>query len=342
MMNTFKKYFLGSLIFTLIAVVIGFFLWYENGGSLGAGLSAVFIVAVLGVLETCLSFDNAIVNVNVLKKMEKKRQQRFLTWGIAIAVFGMRVLFPIVLVALFAHINPRSALHMAIYDPTQYGEVLHNSHLIIAGFGGAFLMMVWLKFFFNAEKDIHRIHSIERHMTKLWQMEAIEAAVVLLFLELMSYGIDPAHAHEFFVAGVRWVVVYILLNGMEWLFAHPQDLVGSVARTGLSSFIYLEVLDASFSLDGVIGAFALSNNIFVIALWLWIGAYFVRSFTIYMMEQGTLQAYRYLEHGAFYAILALALLMMIGSFVHIPETVVWLIGAVFIWLSLYSSRKSRD
>ena len=110
-----------------------------------------------------------------------------------------------------------------------------------------------------------------------------------------------------------------------------------VVKTGLVSFIYLEILDASFSLDGVIGAFALSNNIFIIAMGLGIGAFFVRSFTIYMLRQGTLQSYRYLEHGAFYAIGALSALMYIGTLMEVSEIITGLIGAGFIVLALYSS-----
>ena len=113
-------------------------------------------------------------------------------------------------------------------------------------------------------------------------------------------------------------------------------------KTGLISFLYLEILDASFSLDGVIGAFALSSNIFVIAAGLGIGAFFVRSFTIYMLRQGTLQSYRYLEHGAFYAVVALAIMMLIGSVIHLPEVVVGGIGLVFIVLSFYSSWKENN
>lgn len=339
-MNTFKNYFFWSTIFTVICLGIGFVVGYLTNG-IAWWLSTLFIVAVLGILETCISFDNAIVNVNVLKDMDSIRQKRFLTRWMLIAVFGMRILFPILLVSIFASINPLQALHLAIYNPVQYWHILQDSHLVIAWFGGAFLMMVWLKFFFNKEKSIHRVQKLEKGMTKLGQMEAIEAAVVLLLLELVSYGIDPAHSHEFFVAGVWWVVLYILINGIEAFFWHGSQGVNMVAKTWLASFLYLEILDASFSLDGVIWAFALSNNLIVIAAGLGIGAYFVRSFTVYMMKQWTLESYRYLEHGAFYAIIALACTMLFGSFIHLPEVVIGLIGAVCIWLSLYSSWKEN-
>lgn len=333
-----RKYFFRAIVFTIVCLVTGFFygysLWWRE-----VALSSVFIIIVLGLLETSISFDNAIVNVNVLKGMNDTRQKRFLTRWMVIAVFGMRVVFPVLLVAIFAGMTPWAALSLAVTDPSQYGHILNDSHIVIAGFGGAFLMMVGLKFFFNKEKSIHWLRRFEQSLTKLGQMEAIEAATVLIVLEVFSYFIDPAHAHEFFVAGVWWVVLYILINGIGSFFWHGEHGANMVVKTGLVSFVYLEILDASFSLDGVIGAFALSNNIFIIAMGLGIGAFFVRSFTIYMLRQGTLQSYRYLEHGAFYAVIALAIMMLIGAVVHLPEVVVGGIGLIFIVLSFYSSWK---
>ena len=328
-----------SAVFTVVCLIVWFVVGYLGKWTIMWWLSTMFIVAVLWLLESSISFDNAIVNVNVLKYMDGKWQKRFLTWWIVIAVFGMRVLFPILLVSIFAKINPIEAIRLAISSPDQYGQVLADSHIVIAWFGGAFLMMVWLKFFLNKEKNIHRLNRLEKGMTKLGQMEAIEAACVLIVLELFSYFIDPAHAHEFFVAGVWGVVLYILINGIEALLWHGNHGVGMVAKTGLASFLYLEILDASFSLDWVIWAFALSNNLLVIATGLGIGAFFVRSFTIYMLKKGTLSSYRYLEHGAFYAVLALAVMMFVWGIVHLPEVLVGTVWLVFIVFSLYSSWK---
>ncbi|MEI7557503.1 MAG: DUF475 domain-containing protein [bacterium] len=86
-------------------------------------------------LEISLSFDNAVVNATVLKKMDEKRQHRFLTWGIAIAVFGMRIFFPLIIVAIVGGINPIAALNLAIFDPNTYAAILTGSHITIAGFG---------------------------------------------------------------------------------------------------------------------------------------------------------------------------------------------------------------
>ncbi len=99
----------------------------------------------------------------------------------------------------------------------------------------------------------------------------------------------------------------------------------------------LEVLDASFSFDGVIGAFALSQNLFVIAIGLGIGAMYVRTMTIMLVERGTLSQYRYLEHGAFYAILALSVIMFTQTLIHIPEAITSLGGAVLIGVALLAS-----
>lgn len=336
-----KKYFLSAIIFSILSIIGWFFYGYELWG-INMAISTVFIIVVLALLETSISFDNAIVNVNVLKNMNDLWQKRFLTRWMIIAVFGMRILFPIILVALFASMTPRAALNLAISDPAQYGQILQDSHIIIAWFGGAFLMMVGLKFFFNKEKNVHWINKLEQGMTKLGKMEAIEAATVLIILEWFSYFIGPAHAHEFFVAWVWGVVLYILINGLWSLFGHGDHWSNVMVKTGLISFLYLEILDASFSLDGVIGAFALSSNIFVIAAGLGIGAFFVRSFTIYMLRQGTLQSYRYLEHGAFYAVVALAIMMLVWSVVHLPEVVIGGIWLVFIMLSFYSSWKEKN
>src|SRR5690606_28965997 len=104
---------------------------------------------------------------------------------------------------------------------------------------------------------------------------------------------------------------------------------------------YLEVLDASFSFDGVIGAFALTSNLFVIAIGLGVGAMYVRSMTIMLVEKGTLAQYRFLEHGAFYAILILSVIMYVQTIYHIPEVITGLGGAALIGVALWSSIRWR-
>ena len=113
----------------------------------------------------------------------------------------MRVLFPLLIVSVFGNIGPIHAVQLALFDVNQYAEILHHAHVPILGFGGAFLMMVGLKYFFNPEKDTHRLGMMERYLTRMGKMQAIESALVLIMLYMFSQYI-PQQANEFFVSGV--------------------------------------------------------------------------------------------------------------------------------------------
>ncbi|MFY8048850.1 MAG: DUF475 domain-containing protein, partial [Erythrobacter sp.] len=287
-----------------------------------------------------LSFDNAVVNASVLKEMDEVWQKRFLTWGIAFAVFGMRIVFPLAIVAIAAGIGPMEALDLSLNNPSEYERLVSSAHIGIAGFGGAFLAMVGMKFFFDADKDVHWIDSIERALSKVSNLPAIEIAILLLGMWGISMLLPVEDAHTFLVAGMLGLVTFIAVEAVShWLEMREEAarLAGAVVRSGFGGFLYLNILDASFSFDGVIGAFALSNNMIVIALGLSIGAMFVRSMTVHLVKQGTLAEYRYLEHGAFWAIVVLGAIMLVSAVVHIPETITGLIGAILIGLSFWWS-----
>ncbi len=328
------KYFKGSLIVTLIGLILGFLIGFLSGG-IKTGLSALFIVVALAIIETSLSFDNAVVNAKVLKTMSEKWRKRFMTWGIAIAVFGMRIVFPLVIVAILAKMGPFEALNLAITDATKYAEILKSSHIVLMGFGGAFLFMVALKYFFDVEKDVHWIDIVERPLARLGKLEAVEITIVLLTLIGIS-KLLPHESTQFLIAGLYGLIAYVIVGGIGAFFEAPSLTLG-VAKAGLASFLYLEFLDASFSFDGVIASFVLTNNIFIIAIGLGIGAMFVRSLTIMLLEKGTLSQYIYLEHGAFWAIIGLVAIMFFGLFIHIPEIIASLISILFIGTSFVSS-----
>ncbi|CAI3938880.1 DUF475 domain (TerC2) [Commensalibacter communis] len=330
------KYFKGSFVFTIICLGLAAALGFNATGTVTGALSTVFICAILGVLEVSLSFDNAVVNATVLKDMDPLWQRRFLTWGILIAVFGMRLVFPLLIVGIAAHLDPISALDLAIKHPDQYAQILSGAHVGIMGFGGSFLALVGLKFFFDAEKDVHWISVIETQLAKFSKLEAIEIVIVLLALFGISKFLTTSEALTFIIAGIFGIITFIAVEAIGTLL-DSEDASTTVAKAGLGAFLYLEVLDASFSFDGVIGAFALSTNLFVIALGLGIGAMFVRSLTVMLVELDTLSSYRFLEHGAFWAILALSGLMFVSVCKEVPEVVTGLIGAAFILLALYSS-----
>ena len=337
-MATLRKYYGFSFIFTLICIALGIWYgWSSTGGSISGMAAMLWIILVLSVLEISLSFDNAVVNATVLKDMDPVWQKRFLIWGIAIAVFGTRIIFPLAIVAIAASLGPIETIQLSLNDPREYERIVSSAHVGIAGFGGAFLTMVGLRFFFDNNKDIHWIRVVEQQLSRFAALPAAEIAILLLVLWGISTMLSAEEALTFLVAGILGLVTFIAVQGISKILEiheEKQRLAGAAVRSGLGGFLYLEVLDASFSFDGVIGAFALSNNMVVIALGLSIGAMFVRSMTIHLVEKGTLAQYRFLEHGAFWAIIVLGAIMLLSARFHIPETITGLIGAVLIGLSL--------
>ena len=332
------RYFRWAFIFTALGLALGAALGWHTTGTLGGMAGVFFICTVLAVLEISLSFDNAIVNANKLKTMDPKWQHRFLTWGIVIAVFGMRIVFPLLIVVIAAKIGPWQAMVLAASRPDEYARIMHDAHLPIAAFGGTFLLMVGLGFFFDSQKDVHWVGWLERRMQRYATIRGIEVGLALSVVLIFAHFLPPEE-NETFLRSAIWGLLTFL--GVEVLggfldYSQKQTLAAG-AKGGLGAFLYLEVLDASFSFDGVIGAFALSQNLFVIAIGLGIGAMYVRSMTIMLVEKGTLAQYRYLEHGAFWAIIALSMIMFLQSFVHIPEVITGLGGAALIGISLWSS-----
>lgn len=334
--STFQ-YFRWAIVTTVVGLALGAGLGWQTTGTVGGTASIFFVCLVLAVLEISLSFDNAIVNANKLKDMRPEWQRRFLTWGILIAVFGMRILFPLLIVVIAANIGPIDALVLAASRPEEYSRIMHEAHLPIAAFGGAFLMMVALSFFVDHDKDVHWLQWLEARMSRYATIRGIEIAFVLVLILAFSRILDGEETVVFFNAAIWGLLTFLLVEVLGGLLDNSQEVLAGAAKGGLGAFLYLEMLDASFSFDGVIGAFALTNNLFVIAIGLGIGAMYVRSMTIMLVERGTLTQYRYLEHGAFYAILALSVIMFLQSIVHIPEVVTGLGGAVLIGISLWSS-----
>ena len=330
-------HFRGSIVFAAAALAIGAWLGWNMTGTLPGMLSTVWICVVLAVLEVSLSFDNAAVNAIVLKDMDPVWQNRFLTWGIAVAVLGMRILFPLIIVAVVASLDPVSAFRLAIDHPSQYSAIMSDAHTGLMGFGGAFLGLVGLNYFFDSEKEVSWIAAIEEPLKKVASIDAIQIAILLLAVYATSLMLNPPEGHTFLVSAIFGILTFIAVEIIGHLLEAPDETTGIVAKAGLASFLYLEVLDASFSFDGVIGAFALSSNLFIIAIGLGIGAMFVRSMTIFLVRKGTLSEYRFLEHGAFYAILTLAAIMFISTFHEIPEVITGALGAVLIGLSFWSS-----
>lgn len=334
------RYFTGSFFVTIFGLIAAY-LWGEHVHN-GTGLTCVFIAAVLAILEISLSFDNAVVNAMKLEKMSEKWRHRFITWGILIAVFGMRFLFPIAVVALFAKLSVLNVLDMAFNNVNQYAHYLELTHAPIVAFGGAFLLMLFMDYFTESEKKVHWLPFIEQKIQCLSCVRGICTITTLLVLGLLMLKLEPSVQASVFKSGIAGIITYLLIDGLaEWLGKRQEERAKLCADTikcsGLVGFLYLELIDASFSLDGVLGAFALSKDILIITIGLFIGAMFVRSLTIMLVEKKTLEQFLYLEHGAHWAIGVLSVLMFISTFHEVPEVVTGLLGLAFIVSALISS-----
>ena len=178
----------------------------------------------------------------------------------------------------------------------------------------------------------------------LGKVEAVSIFIAIISLLLSLNLVAENYKFAVLTAGLWGIIIYVGVNIIGTILEKEESNtnVSEIIKKGsIGSFLYLEVLDASFSFDGVVGAFAITKDIVVIMIGLGIGAMLVRSFTIYLVEKGTLDEYIYLEHGAHYAIGILALIMLLSMKFHISEIVTGLIGVVFILLSLRSSIKYK-
>ncbi len=348
----FLRTFGWSFATTIAGLIAAGLIW----GAQGFG-----VVLILAILEISLSFDNAVVNATVLKRMNPFWQKIFLTVGVLIAVFGMRLLFPLLVVGLTAHIGPTTVIDLALNSDHVSGGLTYAQHLeaanpAIAAFGGIFLLMIFLDFILG-EKDFHWLRWLEKPLERIGKLEALSSVVALVLLALASRFFAGAHAETVLLAGLLGLATYLAVSGLSGVFessledeedeengeesaaaaAPGRSMVQVAGKAAFFLFLYLEVLDASFSFDGVVGAFAISSDIFQITLGLGIGAMYIRSLTVFLVRKGTLDEYVYLEHGAHYAIGALSAILLISIRYKIPEIVTGLIGVAFIGAALASS-----
>ncbi len=323
MKNMFLQPFLVAIV--VLSIV---YLW--------GGPAALVLAAMLAVLEIALSFDNAVTNARVIEKMPQLWQKRFLTWGMLTSVVGMRLLFPIIIVSAVTFTSPLVVAAVAFTNSTQYAVLIAGSTLAVKAFGGTFLLLIALGYFINETKNVHWIAWVEKRFSKLGNIESVGIAIVLCML-LMVALFNQSHAAIILVSGIIGAVLFIFLEGL----ASDLDIEAvKSAKGGLALFMYLELLDSVFSLDGVVGAFALTTSLPVILAGLGIGAYFVRTLTIALVRGGTLKKLIYLEHGAHYAIGGLALCMLCAIVLSVPEWLTATLGLFCITMAYFSSRRA--
>lgn len=326
------RYFGLSALLTLAAILAaGFYL----------GPAAALTVTVLIAIEIAFSFDNAIINAKVLERLSAFWQHLFLTVGVVVAILGMRLVFPVLIVMVTAHLPWRQVINEALHHPAVYGNHLAAAHLDIAAFGGSFLLTLALYFLFDDAREVLWIERLERPLQRLGGSLWLPPLIAAIIVAVIGWSAGQ-HSGAVLEAGLIGVLSYaalkLMIDGLGQLEPKSQKIY-----TGWSAclaFLYLQLLDASFSFDGVLGAFAITNKVLLIALGLGVGALWVRSLTVSLVRRGTLKVYIYLEHGAHYAILVLALALLSSIFLDVPDAVTGITGLGVIVASFIASHQA--
>lgn len=306
------------------------------------GPLSVFPYMMLSVVEVSFSFDNAIVNARWLVQMGERWQKLFLTLGLVIAVGGVRLVLPILVVMATAQLDFADVTRLALLDQSRYSTLLSDAHAQVELFGGTFLLLVFLDFIFGDDKLTWlRIEQVLVRFRST-RIRYLAAACIVL---LVSTRAELIQQLPLLFTGLLSIATYALVHGLAArLKTHDEAAAAGKRRTGwagLAAFLYLEVQDASFSLDGLIGAFAISNNVLLIAIALGIGAWFVRSLTIDLSRKGSQRKFIFLENGAYWAIGALAGCMLTSVEVEAPQFIVGLSGVLFIGAAVWHSIRVR-
>lgn len=270
-------------------------------------LSIVLIIAGLCLFETITSIDNAIINAEVLSTMGERARKWFLLWGLLIAVFAIRGLLPWLIVWLSTpSLGPIGALTATFSsDPVVIAAIEHSAPILLMG-GGVFLIFLFFHWLFLEEK--HFGLRGERYIaTKgVWFFAIVSvllAAIVWFALEK-----SPMIAFGAVIGSTAFFIVHGFRQNAE--AAEKKMLHGNMSD--LSKIFYLEVIDATFSIDGVIGAFAFTMAVPLIIIGNGLGAFVVREMTVRNVDK--IKKYLYLKNGAMYSILILGCIMILDSF----------------------------
>lgn len=332
----FRIYWFAALATITIWVLVG---WQM-------GLTALFTVFVLTLLETTFSADNAVVNSKVLVTMSPFWQRLFMTVGIFIAVFVVRFALPILIVMLSAGLGFKEVLDLALNHPETYEHHLEESAPVINAFGGTFLLMIALSYFIDYQKQTHWLGFLERNLGKLGKFDNVTVFLLLIASITIFFTVDPAYHTIVLIASICAIALHIGLSLLSSAMGgHERQLKvrHKVGLAAFAAFLYLEVLDASFSLDGVIGAFALTNDVILIMAGLGAGAVWVRAMTIHLVRTNALQKYIFLDHGAHWAIAFLGTVMLLHLYhIALPEWIVGSLGIVCIATAIWWSMRHHN
>jgi len=295
--------------------------------------TAILTILGLTIFEAVSSLDNAIINAQVLSTMKEKARRWFLTWGMLIAVFGVRGFLPLLIVwAANPQLGPVGAVTATFSsDPAAMRAISETAPVLLAG-GGVFLLFLFAHWLFLEEKTYGFIH--ERHVHKYGMWFYAVVSVVLSVIVWMALQQNEMIAFGAVIGSTAFFITHGFKEQAEK--KEKELLESSTTRSDFSKILYLEAIDTTFSIDGVLGAFAFTFSIPLILLGNGLGAIIVRQVTIGNVER--VKRYPYLKNAAMYSILILGSIMVAHAFgVHIPE---WLspvctlaIIGFFLWKS---------
>lgn len=301
-------------------------------------LDIFLIVSGLVLFETVSSIDNAVINAQVLSTMGHKARQWFLFWGLILAVFMVRGLLPWLIVwAVAPSLGPVGALMATFNSDPRVNEAIELAAPIILAGGGTFLVFLFFHWLFLESKNygIRGERFIETH--GIW----FYAVVSILLSAIVWFGINtnPLMAFGAVVGSTAFFITHGFKQSAEREEEKLVNPSGSPTKSDISKILYLEVIDATFSIDGVIGAFAFTLSVPLILLGNGLGAYLVRKITISNIDK--ISKYLYLKNGAMYSILALGTIMILDSFgMHIPHWLSPVATFIIVGYFFYKSKKA--
>ena len=296
--------------------------------------SIILIVIGLVLFETVSSIDNAVINAQVLSTMSEKARRWFLVWGFLIVVFLLRGLLPFAIVWITnPSLGPAGVVTAAFSSDPKVHEAVELSAPILLIGGGTFLIFLFFHWLFLEPKKFGLRG--ERFIQSLGVWFYAIVSIVLAIIVWFALKINPLMAFGAVIGSTAFFITHGFKENAEK--AERGLLAGSQARSDLSKIFYLEVIDATFSIDGVVGAFAFTLSVPLILLGNGIGALVVRQVTMHNIER--IQKYAYLKNGAMYSILFLGAIMILNSFgFHIPEWFTPIVTAIIIGYFFIKSR----
>ena len=277
--------------------------------------SIFLTVAGLCLFETITSIDNAIINAEVLSTMGEKARRWFLLWGILIAVFAIRGFLPWLIVwATVPELGFIGALTATFSSDENVTRAIQTSAPILLAGGGIFLVFLFFHWLFQEKKHYGLVGEQFIHKHGVWFFAVV--SILLTVIVWFALHQDPYMAFGAVVGSTTFFITHGFKANAER--AEEELLEGKGHLSDLSKILYLEVIDATFSIDGVLGAFAFTLSVPLILVGNGLGAIAVRQLTIGNIER--VKRYVYLKNGAMYSVLVLGTVMLLHAFhFHIPE-----------------------